>query len=62
MARRQKAVKKVPKGTSDYQAAWIIAEDGEDDDDDDEVCNVKSISSSAMLLGGSKWSYSYILG
>ncbi len=41
---RQKKRVKVPKGTSDYQAAWIIddAEQGEDDndfescDDDDE--------------------------
>lgn len=44
-ARKTKRVMKVPKGTSDYQAAWIVDEDqdeiGEmsdessDDDDDD---------------------------
>lgn len=37
-------VKKVPKGTSSYQAAWIVDEEGdqgegnsEDDDDDDVI-------------------------
>ncbi len=29
MAARKKQVKKVPKGTSDYQAAWIV--DSEDE-------------------------------
>ena len=36
----QKQVKKVPKGTSEYQAAWILEdseEEGEDDQDSDEV-------------------------
>ena len=34
--RVRKKVFKVPKGTSEYQAAWIIdMEEGEDDDDDD---------------------------
>lgn len=41
-ARKNKRVMKVPKGTSDYQATWIINEDeketdeeSSDDDDDD---------------------------
>lgn len=44
-ARKNKRVMKVPKGTSDYQATWIVDEDEEeneevdeessDDDDDD---------------------------
>ena len=44
VAREKKALKKVPKGTSDYQAAWIIAEqeeeeeEEEDGDGDEEVC------------------------
>ena len=28
-------VRRVPKGTSEYQAAWIIDEDDEDEDDDE---------------------------
>ncbi len=45
--KQPKAVKKVPKGTSDYQAAWIVAEeeeeeDEDDDDDDDEVSSALS--------------------
>ena len=35
----KKVVKRVPKGTSDYQAAWITNsddEEGPDDDDNDE--------------------------
>lgn len=28
--------KRVPKGTSAYQAAWIVDEDDEDDDEDDD--------------------------
>lgn len=28
-------VKKVPKGTSDYQATWIVDSDGGESDDDD---------------------------
>ncbi|XP_054650240.1 pre-rRNA-processing protein TSR1 homolog isoform X2 [Dunckerocampus dactyliophorus] len=45
-ARKRKRLMKVPKGTSDYQAAWIVDEDdengaldedsSEDDDDDDD--------------------------
>jgi hypothetical protein len=31
IAKSQKRLKKVPKGTSEYQAAWIV------DDDDNEV-------------------------
>ncbi len=31
-----KAVRKVPKGTSEYQAAWIIDESDEDDEGGDE--------------------------
>ena len=31
-----KRVKRVPKGTSAYQAAWIVDDDDEEDDDDDE--------------------------
>lgn len=29
-----KAVKRVPKGTSEYQAAWIVADDDDGDNDD----------------------------
>jgi len=32
----KKTKKKVPKGTSDYQAAWIVDEEGSDQDDEDE--------------------------
>ena len=41
----KKVVKRVPKGTSEYQAAWIINSDDEgdndedDDDDDDDYDN-----------------------
>ncbi|XP_077579607.1 pre-rRNA-processing protein TSR1 homolog [Stigmatopora nigra] len=38
-ARKKKRVMKVPKGTSDYQAAWIV------DDDDDENCDLDEESS-----------------
>jgi len=39
----------VPKGTSDYQAAWIIAEEEEEeeedgDEEDDEVCVSKYVT------------------
>ena len=30
--RERKMVKKVPKGTSDYQAAWIVAEEEEEEE------------------------------
>ncbi|XP_076651890.1 tsr1 ribosome assembly factor [Halictus rubicundus] len=33
-SRKKKIVKKVPKGTSEYQAAWIPDEDGEEVDDE----------------------------
>lgn len=47
-ARKNKRVIKVPKGTSDYQATWIVVEDdgengeadeesSEEDDDDDDM-------------------------
>lgn len=47
-ARKKKRVMKVPKGTSDYQASWIVDEDedengeideesSEEDDDDDDM-------------------------
>ena len=32
----KKALKRVPKGTSDYQAAWITNSDDEEEPDDDE--------------------------
>lgn len=32
-------VKRVPKGTSAYQAAWIVDDDDGDDDDDDEIAS-----------------------
>ena len=32
----QKIIKKVPKGTSDYQATWIVDDDDEEGSDDDE--------------------------
>lgn len=35
-ARKNKRVMKVPKGTSDYQASWIVDEDEENGDIDDE--------------------------
>ncbi|XP_067451146.1 pre-rRNA-processing protein TSR1 homolog [Thunnus thynnus] len=35
-ARKSKRVMKVPKGTSDYQATWIVDEDDENGDVDDE--------------------------
>lgn len=49
-ARKNKRVMKVPKGTSDYQATWIVDEDegengdmneesSEEDDDDDDMLN-----------------------
>ncbi|ELU03121.1 hypothetical protein CAPTEDRAFT_173748 [Capitella teleta] len=34
--KRKKSVKKVPKGTSTYQAAWIVDSAGEEEEDDDE--------------------------
>lgn len=34
--RKNKRLMKVPKGTSDYQATWIIDEDGENEDLDEE--------------------------
>lgn len=34
--KQQKIVKRVPKGTSEYQAAWIPDEDGEELQDDEE--------------------------
>lgn len=33
---RRKARRKLPEGTSDYQAAWLLDDDYDDDDDDDE--------------------------
>ncbi|XP_061072091.1 pre-rRNA-processing protein TSR1 homolog [Conger conger] len=49
-ARRNKKVMKVPKGTSSYQAAWILDDgeengesDGESEDDDDEEDNVDTM-------------------
>lgn len=30
-----KIIKRVPKGTSEYQAAWIVDEDGDDGDEDE---------------------------
>ncbi|XP_013867928.1 pre-rRNA-processing protein TSR1 homolog [Austrofundulus limnaeus] len=35
-ARKNKRMMKVPKGTSDYQASWIVDKDDEDEDDIDE--------------------------
>ena len=35
-AKKKKAVRRVPKGTSEYQAAWIIDSDREEDDDEEE--------------------------
>ncbi|XP_066534389.1 pre-rRNA-processing protein TSR1 homolog [Hoplias malabaricus] len=35
-ARKSRKVMKVPKGTSDYQAAWIVDDDDDDDDEDNE--------------------------
>ncbi|XP_076002519.1 pre-rRNA-processing protein TSR1 homolog [Genypterus blacodes] len=35
-ARKSKRVMKVPKGTSDYQATWIVADDDENDEVDEE--------------------------
>ncbi|XP_063061131.1 pre-rRNA-processing protein TSR1 homolog [Engraulis encrasicolus] len=38
--RKKKRVMRVPKGTSEYQAAWINEqEDGDEDDEDDESCD-----------------------
>ncbi|XP_001601694.3 pre-rRNA-processing protein TSR1 homolog [Nasonia vitripennis] len=39
MRQKQKIIKRVPKGTSEYQAAWIPDEDGEgiDEEDDEDV-------------------------
>lgn len=34
-ARKNKRVMKVPKGTSDYQATWIINEDEEEETDEE---------------------------
>ena len=34
--KEKKVVKRVPKGTSEYQAAWIINSDDEGDNDDDD--------------------------
>ena len=33
---RQRKFKKVPKGTSEYQAAWIVSSDGDEEDCEDE--------------------------
>ncbi|XP_053095907.1 pre-rRNA-processing protein TSR1 homolog isoform X1 [Pangasianodon hypophthalmus] len=35
-ARKSRRVMKVPKGTSDYQATWIVDDDDENEDDDDD--------------------------
>lgn len=35
LVRKPKIIKKVPKGTSEYQAAWIVESDEEEDEDDD---------------------------
>ena len=58
---KSKAVKKVPKGTSEYQASWIIdseeeeesgdekdGSDADDDDDDDDsiLCDMRDDSDS----------------
>ena len=52
----EKKVFKVPKGTSQYQAAWIMdkeeiddEESGEEDDDDDEVSNVHRMYSEISI-------------
>ena len=36
----QKITKRVPKGTSEYQAAWIVdsGDENDEDDEDDSVC------------------------
>lgn len=36
MKESSKVVKKVPKGTSSYQAEWILDEDGESGGEEDE--------------------------
>ena len=38
----KKRTRKVPKGTSEYQAAWIL-EDGEDEDGDEEEDEVGAL-------------------
>ena len=41
---KKPVMKRVPKGTSDYQAAWIIdSEEDEDEDDDDDVSATHNI-------------------
>lgn len=35
-ARKNRKVMKVPKGTSDYQAAWIVDDEEEENEDDEE--------------------------
>lgn len=37
--KEKKVVKRVPKGTSEYQAAWIINSDDEGDNDEDDDDN-----------------------
>lgn len=39
MGTTPKSLRRVPKGTSQYQAAWIVAEDGEDEDEDKSDAN-----------------------
>ena len=36
----QKVTKRVPKGTSEYQAAWIVdsGDENDEDEEDDSVC------------------------
>lgn len=48
-----KRVKRVPKGTSAYQAAWIFDEDDEDDDDaDDDIEGSDGESGNDMMDAG----------
>lgn len=35
-ARKSRRVMKVPKGTSDYQATWIVDDDDEENENDEE--------------------------
>lgn len=76
-ARKKKRVMKVPKGTSDYQATWIVDEDEngeldeesseEEEEDDDEMLDEamdeedEDMSSQVILIFNCKYISKYIL-
>lgn len=47
-ARKSKRVMKVPKGTSDYQATWIVDEEDENGEEDEESTDDEDDEDSMM--------------